>query len=79
MGVAIFGYVDSSLARARLTSRRPGRRILGTGRGAFLFLQFTLMLSLIDTDRLIQKKREIGGYSDIGDRILDYGLETLME
>ena len=82
MGVPIFNVVDSSFARIRLTSARNGRfgrQILETGRGAFLFFQFTLVLSLINADRLIQKERESGGSSDIGNCVLDSGLETLME
>jgi hypothetical protein len=37
------------------------------------------VFSLIDTDRLVQEKREGGGSSDIGDCVLDSGLETLVE
>ena len=75
MGVSVFGCVDSSLDGAWLT----GSGGLGAGRRAFLFLQLTLMLSLIDADCLIQEKREGGGSSDVGNGIFDSGLETFME
>ena len=75
MGVSVFGCVDSSLGGAWLT----GSGGLGAGRRAFLFLHVTLMLSLIDANRLIQEKREGGGSSDVGNGIFDSGLETFME
>ena len=38
-----------------------------------------LVSSLIDTDRLIKKKLEGGGSSDVGDDIFDTGLEILVK
>ena len=79
-GIPIFGDVANA-SFARLTSRNGGsrRRILGTGRRTFPIFQFTLVSSLIDTDRLIQKKLEGGGSSDIGDYIFDTGVEILVK
>jgi hypothetical protein len=80
VGVSVFGCVDSSFGGAWLTgSGGLGKRVLRAGRRAFLFLHVTLMLSLIDANRLIQEKREGGGSSDVGNGIFDSGLETFME
>ena len=80
MGISIFNDVANvSFARIRLTSRDEGSRRWILGRRAFLIFQFTLVSSLIDTDRLIKKKFEGGGSSDVGDDIFDTGLEILVK
>ena len=55
--------------------RGTGRRILGI----LPFFQNTLMLSLIDANRLVQKHHEIGCSSDSGDGVLDVRLEAFVE
>ena len=82
MGIPIFSDIaNTSFARIRLTSRDGGSRrwVLGTRRGIFLIFQFALVSLLIDTDRLIKKKLECGGSSDVGDDIFDTGLEILVK
>ena len=80
MGIPIFNDVaNASFARIRLTSRDEGSRRRILGRRAFLIFQFALVSSLIDTDRLIKKKLEGGGSSDVGDDIFDTGLEILVK
>ena len=78
MGILIFGDIANT-SFARLTSRDGGfrRRILG--RRAFLIFQFALVSLLINTDRLIKKKFEGGGSSDVDDDIFDTGLEILVK
>ena len=38
-----------------------------------------MVLTLVDTDRLVQKEREVRGSSDGGDAILNCGLEILVK
>ena len=59
-----------------------GGRALGVGRRDLilhLILQGALVFTLVDTDCLVKKVREVGGSSNGHDGVLDIGFETFVK